>query len=318
MPSQNDPETFSDRMDVFLSELPVVVTQANAQNSENNALNAGANSAATTATTKASEAGASALAASGSAANAAAALGGQLWVSGTTYTVGYLVYSPLNGRSYRRLIAGAGTTDPSADATTWVLLSVVVEQADIGTAPNQIPLNGFLGAMAYRDNVELPILPGAGITLGTGTICKGAYTSESTLKQVRIVVDLTGLKGGGTAGDLIGSDSTSINTIRQPCFIGQIPAGMTVFGGRMTCLETPAGGGTDLDLYSATEGTGVQDSAVGDLTETQLINAGAQAVGTVTHLAADPAASSFLYLVSQGTSTTAYTAGRFLVELFGV
>jgi hypothetical protein len=215
--------------------------------------------------------------------------------------------------------AGAvAITGGSANLTTLSeASSPAVVQADIGTDPNQVPLNGFLGAMAYRDNVELPVLPGAGITLGTGTICKGAYTSESTLKQVRIVVDLTGLKGGGTAGDLIGSDSTSINSAKQPCYIGQIPAGMTVLGGRMTCLETPSGGGTDLDLYSATEGTGVQDSAVGDLTETQLINAGAQAVGTVTHLAADPAASSYLYLVSQGTSTTTYTAGRFLVELFG-
>jgi hypothetical protein len=194
----------------------------------------------------------------------------------------------------------------------------VVSQADVGTEPNQVPLNQYLGQMAYRDNVELPILPGAGITLGTGTICKGAYTSESMLKQVRIVVDLTGLKGGGTAGDLIGSDSTTINSTKQPCFIGQVPPGMTVLGGRMTCLETPAGGGTDIDLYSALEGTGVHDSAVGGLTETQLINAGVQAIGAVTYLVADPATASYLYLVSQGTSTTAYTAGRFLVELFGV
>jgi len=40
MPSQNDPENFSDRMDVFLSELPAVVTQSNAQNAENNGLSA--------------------------------------------------------------------------------------------------------------------------------------------------------------------------------------------------------------------------------------------------------------------------------------
>lgn len=317
-PSRNDPASFAARGDALLAGLPLFVTETNAVASEVNAAATSAAASATTATTQATTATTQAAAAATSAANAAAANGGQLWVSGTTYALNALVYSPLTARSYRRLVAGAGTTDPSLDATNWKLLSVVVEQEDIGTAPNQIPLNLHLGQMAYRDNVELPILPGAGITLGTGTICKGAYTSESALKQVRIVIDLTGLKGGGTAGDLIGSDSTSINSTRQPCYIGQIPAGMTVLGGRMTCLETPAGGGTDLDLYSATEGTGVQDSAVGDLTETQLINAGAQAVGTVTHLAADPAASSYLYLVSQGTSTTAYTAGRFLIELFGV
>jgi len=188
----------------------------------------------------------------------------------------------------------------------------------LGTAPNQVPTNGDLGSLAFMDSLTAKVLPGAGITLGTGTICVGTYKNEDTLKTIKLLVDLTGLKGGGTAGDLIGSDSTAINSTKQPCYIGQIPAGFTSLGGRMTCLETPAGGGTDIDLYSATEGTGLQDGAVGDLTETQVINAGAQSAGTVTYFAADPNASSYLYFVSQGTSTTAYTAGRFLVEIFGV
>jgi hypothetical protein len=188
----------------------------------------------------------------------------------------------------------------------------------LGTAPNQVPTNADLGRMAFMDSLSAPVLPGAGITLGTGTICKGSFNNEDGVEVLRFIVDLTGLKGGGTAGDLIGSDSTAINSAKQPCYIGQVPANMTILGGRMTCLETPAGGGTDIDLFAATEGTGVQDGAVGDLTETQIINAGAQSAGTVTYFAADPAISSYLYFVSQGTSTTAYTAGRFLIEAFGV
>lgn len=188
----------------------------------------------------------------------------------------------------------------------------------IGTAPNQVPINGMLGRMAYLDSYTDAVQPGAGITLGSGTLCRAEYAAEEGLKRLALVIDLTGLKGGGTAGDIIGSDSTSINSAKQPAYIAQLPSGMTVLGGRMTCLETPAGGGTDIDLYSAVEGTGVQDGAVSSLTETELINAGAQTVGTVTYLAADPTASAYLYLVSQGTSTTTYTAGRFLIELFGV
>lgn len=65
-------------------------------------------------------AAASSASAAASSANAAAAsAGGQLWVSGTTYAVGALVFSALTGRNYRRLIAGAGTTDPSLDSTNW-------------------------------------------------------------------------------------------------------------------------------------------------------------------------------------------------------
>lgn len=188
----------------------------------------------------------------------------------------------------------------------------------IGTAPNQVPVHGMLGRMAYLDSFTDAVLPGAGITLGSGTLCRADYAGDEGLKRLTLVIDLTGLKGGGTAGDIIGSDSTSINSARQPAFLAQIPSGMTVLGGRMTCLETPAGGGTDIDLYSAVEGTGTQDSAVSALIETELINAGAQTLGTVTYLAADPTANAYLYLVSQGTSTTTYTAGRFLIELFGV
>lgn len=42
------------------------------------------------------------------------------WVSGTTYAVGKVVLSPAdNYQSYVRVIAGAGTTDPSSDSTNW-------------------------------------------------------------------------------------------------------------------------------------------------------------------------------------------------------
>lgn len=66
------------------------------------------------ATTQATNAANSAIAAANS-----AATNGALWVSGTTYAVGYLVYSPITLLTYRRSIAGAGTTDPSADAVKW-------------------------------------------------------------------------------------------------------------------------------------------------------------------------------------------------------
>lgn len=194
----------------------------------------------------------------------------------------------------------------------------VVTQTDIGTAPNEIPLNQYLGAMAFIDTTTVALEPGAGITLGTGAICQGTYENNDGVKSVVIVMDLTGLKGGGTAGDIIGSDSTSVNSAKQPAYVAQLPAGFTAMGGRMTCLELPAGGSTSVGIYSATEGTGVQDDAVTGLTETLLIATGTQALGTVGFFAGDPAASSYIYMVSGGTTTTAYTAGRFLVEIFGV
>jgi len=69
-------------------------------------------------------------------------------------------------------------------------------------------------------------------------------------------------------------------------------------------------------LFSATEGTGVNDTAIGDLTETSIINGGTQAAGTLT-AGGDIVADQFLYLVSQGTGDATYTAGRFLIEITG-
>jgi hypothetical protein len=205
------------------------------------------------------------------------------------------------------------TTPATGNFTTLTENSVAtVIQTDIGTASNEIPLNQYLGSLAYV-NTETPALNvGTGITTGTGTICKANGGLSGGIYKVTIVIDLTGLNSGGTAGDIIGVNGTAL-----PCYIAQLPA-MTVLGGRMTCLETPAGGDTDIDLYSATEGTGVEDSAITALTETEIINAGAQTRGTLTYFSADPTLNQYLYLVGQGTANATYTAGRFLIEIFGV
>ena len=141
---------------------------------------------------------------------------------------------------------------------------------------------------------------------------KSDVATNVNIVKTTIMIDLTGLKDGGTAGDIIGKDGSGV------AFIGKVTTANqgTVFGVTMTCVETPAGGSTDIDLFSATEGTGVNDTAIGDLTETQIINAGAASAGTVV-AGGDIAADQFLYLVSQGTGDATYTAGRFLIEITG-
>ena len=141
---------------------------------------------------------------------------------------------------------------------------------------------------------------------------KSDVSTNVNIVKSSIMIDLTGLKDGGTAGDIIGKDGSGV------AFIGQVTTANqgTVFGVTMTCLETPAGGSTDIDLYSATEGTGVNDTAIGDLTETQIINAGAASAGTMV-AGGDIAADQYFYLVSQGTGDATYTAGRFLIEVVG-
>jgi len=108
-PSRQDPTNFNDRADAFLGALPLFQTEANTLQTEVNAKEVAAN-------TSAVNAAASELAA----ANTSSAT---IWVSGTTYTVGQNRFSPINFLTYRRKTAGAGTTDPSLDATNWQLLT---------------------------------------------------------------------------------------------------------------------------------------------------------------------------------------------------
>lgn len=154
---------------------------------------------------------------------------------------------------------------------------------------------------------------GAGITAGTGTVLATAVQRVGGIIYTQVLIDLTGLNSGGTAGDVIGVDGSGAAYL---CQMNASEVG-TLMGGRVTCLETPAGGDTDIDLYSAVEATGVEDTAISALDETQLVNAGAHSIGTSDFLTALPADGEYLYLVGQGTSNATYTAGRLLIEFWG-
>jgi hypothetical protein len=156
-----------------------------------------------------------------------------------------------------------------------------------------------------------PAATGAGIE-GSAAVYETSVKTENGIVTTSIMIDLTGLQSGGTAGDIIGKNGSGVAYIAR---ITTADNG-TVFGVKMTCFEAPAGGDNDIDLYSATEGTGVEDVAISTLTETQIINSGTLALGT-TAFGTDIAADQYLYLVGQGTSNAAYTAGRLLIEIYG-
>lgn len=106
IPLRSQPSTFSANMEDLLSNLPGWTSEVNALGEDVTAKQITASDAATTALT------------------AIAGVNATKWVSGTTYALDASVWSPLNYQPYRRKVAGAGTTDPSNDATNWAPLSV--------------------------------------------------------------------------------------------------------------------------------------------------------------------------------------------------
>ena len=163
------------------------------------------------------------------------------------------------------------------------------------------------------DANTMPVEAGTGITGGTGTIYRSSVQRVGGIITTRILIDLTGLRSTAS-GDIIGVNGTS-----NVCHIGQITAARngTILTGSMECFEAPAGGDPDINVHSATEGTGVEDGAIGDLTETLLVNAGDATLGSKVYFTAVPAADSFLYLTTGDATDADYTAGKLFIELMG-
>ncbi len=168
-------------------------------------------------------------------------------------------------------------------------------------------LNGTIGEQAA-------MTPGAGASGGTGGFIESSVGREGGLIKTQILIDLTGLASSTTDLDIIGVGA-------NPAYLAQITAALngTPIGGTLECLEAPAGGVTDIDLYAATEGTGVFDGAITALTETAVVTSGAAwTLGRVVGLSPDAiAAGAYLYLTAGAAGTAAtYTAGRLLLTIY--
>lgn len=155
---------------------------------------------------------------------------------------------------------------------------------------------------------------GAGITSGTDTVYLSWIERNGNVVKTSIYIDLDGLQGPGAVGDIIG-----VNDSTDPAHIGQITAARngSIFAGKVSCFETPAGGNPDINIYAADEGTGLEDSAIGDLTETELVNTGNHSTGSEDVFTALPTANQYLYLTTGAVTAAEYTAGKLLIELYG-
>jgi len=154
------PAAFATTADAFVAALPTFVTEANA-------LAADVSTKQTTASTAATNAAASASAAAASAAAAASGSGASAWVSGTNYTLGTCVYSPINFKTYRCKVAGVSTTDPSLDNTTWGY--PVPNRGDNGST--SATGNLTLVASSAGAQTVTPSAPGWYVTLPDATTC---------------------------------------------------------------------------------------------------------------------------------------------------
>ena len=155
-PSREDPTNFATRADAFMAALPDFATETNAVavevDADRVAAAASASSAATQvtlATAQVALASAQRVLAETAASAASATANVTQWVSGTTYSAGANVWSPINYQTYRRISTGGGTTDPSADAVNWQVITSGLTANDLsGGVQGSLPYQAATGDTA--------------------------------------------------------------------------------------------------------------------------------------------------------------------------
>ena len=127
------------------------------------------------------------------------------WISGTTYSIGDVRWSPTTYLVYRRKTAGAGTTDPTSDSTNWQKLDMLPDQT--GNSGKILSTNGTISSWTSIKTYGGVSLLSAG-DISPAVVYKtssGSWTATSTMAKVTVV---GGGRGGG-GGNATAGGTTS-------------------------------------------------------------------------------------------------------------
>lgn len=147
--------------------------------------------------------------------------------------------------------------------------------------------------------------------IGTGVAPATYRRTENGIIITEIKIDLKGLASVATANDVIGLASGG------HAYIGRnvVANNGIIFKAELICLQTPSGGGTDINVVANASGTLAYDSAGGT---TYGVDGGVQAAGqTVQNLVQGITANHYFYLTVGTGAAGTYTAGQLLVRLYG-
>lgn len=118
---------------------------------------------------------------------ASAIVGVTSWASGATYALNQAAISKINNQTYRRRVAGAGTTDPANDPTNWAMLigrgSFLPVDVGAATSINLAAGNYFLKPLAGNQTLTFDNCPqdGYSFTLEV-VVTSGVLTLPMTVR----------------------------------------------------------------------------------------------------------------------------------------
>lgn len=194
------------------------------------------------------------------------------WISGTTYAIGDVTWSPTDFQAYRRKTAGAGTTDPSADTTNWQRTEVSGSSLQAqsytgfttsGTAP-AFTLTPSPAIAAYAANQRFRVAFHAAGTTGSNTLNVSGLGVKS-LKQY----DSTGAKVAGVVAaglfdvEYDGTDFVILDPLPSPGSTTQKGVVQLATGAEAQALSDALKAITPATLAAALQGTNQSLSANG-------------------------------------------------------
>jgi len=259
-------QQFNSKAFAWVASLENFTDEANALQTNVNAQQIAVQTSASQAASSATQASGFANAALQSALAAAANTNAPLWVSGTTYAIGALVYSPANGRTYRRRTAGAGITDPSLDATNWLLLQ------------NEVTVGSF--SWNSFTNTPNSLFGQSRAAFGVHDKMRGCVLNANGTVNYYLLETDWAFKFDGTASDLSGADGNVM--VEIPKFYYRIERSGTITTWKVSAVAQsgfvvhPAfikdGVEVDFRYYGAYDACVYDDSASAYISGTNLDN----------------------------------------------
>jgi hypothetical protein len=137
----------------------------------------------------------------------------------------------------------SGTQDVFIDLPS----EYAVTQADVGTSPNQIPLNQYLGSMAWQDvnNYKLNFVVSSDVGTSPNQVPLNQYLNTMAYED-KNAVNI----GGGNIGGLVTTSGGAISNTTWNQGTGALQVSSPVIGGTATINAINLAGGTNYLTYS--------------------------------------------------------------------
>ena len=179
-----------------------------------------------------------------------------VWVSGTSYVIGNVRYSPTNYANYRRKTNGAGTTDPASDSTNWAPTQATANLSLTGTttvdvlvgtsATDSSSTTTGAGKFAGGVGIVKALYVGGianltgGVNISGGTLASNIWYGATHGLQLRVTT-------GSSSDFCIWNPAVTQQLLRNPTGTanlttsGSFTAGSTLNTGLYTVATLPAG-----------------------------------------------------------------------------